>query len=373
MIQLEHSEEHVELAGLTRSIADEVIAPAARNAEEAGAVPEDVWRTLFETGLTTPVDEEYGGGGVPDPLSLLTVAENFAHGDPGIALAALWHAQSALVVGAHGTDDQRRDVLPRLASDAGARASIALHEGFGRGPREYETTVEVDGDQVRVRGRKVGVPFATTAQTIVVIGTEPGTGAVRAVLVDPVSPGVEASQGPGNLALDATQLGTLDLDVTLPVTQLLGGVDADAAALEATVQRMRLLTAASTLGVAERAVRYAGDYATTRVAFGKPIAAYQGVSFPLAEAVMRIVAARAELVDVTNAVVEDPAADHTTAVAEAVAYAHVVGTQSARDAVQTLGGHGFIKDHPVELWYRATTTLSALDFDPLRAPFQSRL
>src|SRR5690606_31711517 len=253
------------------------------------------------------------------------------------------------------------------------RAALALYEGFRRGPAELATTVEVDGDRVTVRGRKVGVPFASTADLLVVVGTDPATGAVRAVLLPNGVEGVTAEPFPGTLALDVTQLGAVDLDVTVPRAQLLGGADADAAALLATVQRLRLVTASAALGAAHRAVRYAGDYATSRVAFGKPIAAYQGVSFPLAEATMRIDGSRAELVDVTNALVDDPGADHDAAVAQAVAYAMSVGTQSTRDAVQTLGGHGFIKDHPVELWYRSAATLSALDFDPLRAPFQARL
>ena len=373
MIHLEHSEEHVEIAALARSLADELVAPTARDAEGAGTVTESVWRKLFETGLTMPVAEQYGGGGVPEPLSMLTVAENFAHGDPGIALAALWHAYAAILIGDHGTEEQKREHLPRLATDPAVRAAVALYEGFGRGPSELTTTIDVDGDQVLVRGRKVGVPFAATAELIVVVGTDTATGAVRAVLLPSGTAGVTADAFPGTLALDVTQLGAVDLDLTLSSTHLLGGADADATALLATVQRLRLITASAALGSALRAVRYAGEYATGRVAFGKPIAAYQGVSFPLAEALMRIEASRAELVDVTNALVQEPGGDHEASVAQAVSYALSVATQSTRDAVQTLGGHGFIKDHPVELWYRSATTLSALDFDPLRAPFQARL
>lgn len=373
MIHLEHSEEHVEIAALARSLADELIAPTARDAEGASSVTDSVWQKLFETGLAMPVAEEHGGGGVPDPLSLLAVAENFAHGDAGIGLAALWHAYAALLIGGHGTDEQKQEHLPRLASDPTARASVALHEGFGRGPAELATTIELDGEQVKVRGRKVGVPFAESAAPLVVVGTDPATGTVRAVLLQSGTSGVTAGAFPGTLALDATQLGAIELEVTVPRSQLLGGADADPATLLATVQRLRLVTASAALGTAHRAVQYAGDYATSRVAFGKPIAAYQGVSFPLAEALMRIEASRAELADVTTALVQEPAGDHESAVAQAVSYALSVGTQSTRDAVQTLGGHGFIKDHPVELWYRSAATLSALDFDPLRAPFQARL
>ncbi|MDQ6522955.1 acyl-CoA dehydrogenase family protein [Nocardioides sp. LHD-245] len=372
MIDLEPDEEQVEIAALARSIADELVAPSARDAEYAAAVPDDVWLKVFETGLVMPVAEEHGGGGVPGPLALLAIAENLGHGDPGIASAALWHAHAALLVGAHGTAEQR-SALTRLATDPGARSAVALYEGFGRGPAELATSVAVEGDQVRVRGRKVGVPFAASADPLVVVGTDPATGAVRAVVLPHGTAGVTVVANPGSLALDATQLGAVDLDVTVPVSALLGGPDADPAGLLATVQRLRLLTASTAVGTALRAVEYAGQYATGRIAFGRPIASYQGVSFPLAEAMMRIEAARAELVDVTNAVVADPGGDHGTAVGQAVSYALAVAVQATRDGVQTLGGHGFIKDHPVELWYRSAATLSALDFDPLRDPFQARL
>src|SRR5690606_11050206 len=149
-----------------------------------------------ETGLTMPVAEEYGGGGVPDPLSLLAVSEAFSHGDPGIALSALWHAYAAVLIGDHGTSEQKQEHLPRLATDPAMRAALALYEGFGRGPAELATTVEVDGDRVTVRGRKVGVPFASTADLLVVVRTDPATGAVRAVLLPNGVEGVTAEPFP---------------------------------------------------------------------------------------------------------------------------------------------------------------------------------
>ena len=118
---------------------------------------------------------------------------------------------------------------------------------------------------------------------------------------------------------------------------------------------------------------YASKYATERIAFGKPIAACQGVSFPLAEAPMRLAALRVEIGVVASRLDADDFQDHSDAVTAAVAYAADVAPEAARTGVQTLGGHGFIKDHPVEIWYRSCAALSALDFDPLATVFTAAL
>lgn len=374
MINLVPDEELTEVGALARSIGDELLYPAARDAERDRAVPADVWHKLFETGLTMPVPEEHGGGGVPDPLTLLAAVENLAHGDPGIALAAVWNGAAAQLIAEHGTPEQQQ-LLSRLASDPTLRTAVASYEGFGRGPSEYATTVTVDGDSVRVVGTKHAVAFAAVADPVIVVGVDVATGAQRAVVVPAGTPGLTVGTEPGRIALDAAQAASIGLDVTLPVSALLGGAGAgaDAAALTTSVQQLRLLAAAAAVGTAHRATEYAAQYATTRIAFGQPIAAFQGVAFPLAESLIRIEAARLELADAVLTLLADPVGDHEDAVAQAVTYALSVGTQATRVAVQTLGGHGFIKDHPVELWYRSAAALSALDLDTSRAPFTAAL
>ena len=114
-------------------------------------------------------------------------------------------------------------------------------------------------------------------------------------------------------------------------------------------------------------------YARDRIAFGKPIAAFQGVSFLLAEAKMRTDAARLEIADVAARLDAGDVERGSALVTGALAYAASVATQATRDAVQVLGGHGFITDHPVELWYRSAGALSVLDLDPLSSMFEPAL
>ena len=372
MLNVQLTDDHLAVQQMCRGIAMDLIAPNARNAEAGGAVPASAWRALIETGLTQAVAEDLGGTGVPDTLTHMIAAENLAYGDPAIALAALWNGAVAFLLGQHGAQTHRSQIA-HLLSGYDARAGLAVYEGFGRGLDEFATTIEVVGGDVHVRGRKVAVPFAGAAEFYLVAGADPGTRALRLVTVPATAPGVTVAALDGTLALAAAQLATVEFDVALPESEIVGGSDADGASLTASLQRIRLLIAAVQLGAAQRAVDYASKYATERIAFGKPIAAFQGVSFPLAEAHMRLAELRVEIADVASRLDADDFQDHSDAVTAAVAYAADVAPEAARTGVQTLGGHGFIKDHPAEIWYRSCAALSALDFDPLATVFTAAL
>lgn len=371
MLDLAIGEENGDIAELTRSIGIDVLSPAARDAEGERAVPEKVWSTLFQTGLTVPVAEEFGGGGIPSALTQMVAVEGLAYGDAGIAMAAIWNGAAALTIGLCGPQ-QHEELLSRLASDPDARSAVALYEGFGRGPSEFATTIGANADGTwRIKGRKLAVPFAADADPLVIVGFDPAAGNLRAVVLAAGSAGVAVEPCNRCLALDAAPMATVTVDTNVPSNSLLGGPDADGTALAIAVGRLRLTVAAAAIGTAQRANDYAAQYSTERIAFGKPIAAFQGVSFMVSEAQIRIAAAR---LDVSRAAslldVGDPAEE---AVTRAVNYAGLVAAHCTRDAVQVLGGHGFITDHPVELWYRSAAALSALDFDPLRSALEPAL
>ena len=365
------------VAELARDLGLQRLAPTARAAEKDRAVPADVRAALFETGLTTPVAEAFGGGGVPDALTQMVAIEGLAYGDPGITMAAVWAGAAALVIGLCGTDDQQAAFLPMLAMSPAAPGAVALYEGFGRSPSEYRTTISrtVEGAW-RVHGNKVAVPGATDADPLIVVGVDPATERLRAVVVRAGDNGVTIGPEESHLALDAAPVSSVSIDVTVPESQLLGGPESAVGPLVRAVARLRLAVAAAEIGTANRAVDYASHYATERIAFGKPIAAFQGVSFLLAEAITRISAARLEVreaagfIDSTGEATPAHFAALEAAVTRAVNYAGKVACESTRDSLQVLGGHGFITDHPVELWYRSATALSALDFDPLLSVFE---
>lgn len=370
MTNLDRPEGHPEIVELARELASEVLAPAARTAEQQRAIPEEVWTTLFGTGLAVPVPEELGGDGVLGTLAETAAVEQLAHGDPAITVGAFWSGAAALLLSRHGSPGQS-DIVRGI--DASWRGSVALYEGYGRAPAEYTTTVESAGGTVRVRGRKVAVPFATQAADVIVIGVDPAGGGLRAAVVPATAPGLLVTPDAPGLALDAVPTATVDLDVELDAAAVLGAGSADPVALAGSVERIRLIVASALVGTAARATEYAAVYARDRIAFGKPIAAFQGVSFLLAEAKMRTDAARLEIADVAARLDAGDVERGSALVTGALAYAASVATQATRDAVQVLGGHGFITDHPVELWYRSAGALSVLDLDPLSSMFEPAL
>ena len=371
-MNLATDDEYDAVAELARDVGLAVLAPSARRAEEDARIPDATWSKLFSTGLTVPVAEHLGGNGVPSSLSRMVAVRNLAYGDAGIAMAAVWSGAVAGLVAEHGTTAQRQR-LSGLVTDPSTRCGLAFYEGYGRGLGELSTTIAVEGDSVRVTGHKCAVPFADVANPLLVIGRDPASSALRAVLLTSADSGVVSSHRARGLGLDATESGSLTIDATTSSDNLLGGPDLDSDHLTVSMQQLRLLVASALLGTAQRAVEYAAQYATTRVAFGNPIASFQGVSFPLADALMRVDASLLEVADVVSCLDRALDFDHDRVVAQAMDYACRVAVQATRQAVQTLGGHGFIRDHPVELWFRSATALAALDFDPSCDSFEPAL
>jgi alkylation response protein AidB-like acyl-CoA dehydrogenase len=364
------SDEEVATGRLAREIGMSELSPQARTAEAEAAMPSRVRDVLTASGLTSMGSLSADGPAVATRMSVIA-AENLAYGDPGLALSGLWSESFAALVTNHGTSEQSRRWL---GEPARASATVALYEGFGRSPREYRTGITVGPHgSVRLSGRKLAVPLARLAEWILVVGTDAETRCLRAVVLPAGTRGLHVREEVGSTALDAAALARIDVDAEVPEDCLLGGVDADSAALERSVHQLRLLVAAAAVGTSQRAVDYSAKYATERVAFGRPIAGFQGVSFRLADAQMRIEAARLEITDAADAL-DNGGVDYAAiAVSKAVNYAGEVAMQSTRDAVQVLGGHGFITDHQVELWYRSAMAIAVLDSDPLYSSFEAAL
>lgn len=369
MVDLRWSDESLAVLELAKQIGTDVLSPLARDAEQAGDVPARAWRAVHEAGLLSGVAEDRGGSGELTAVEHVLAVEGLAYGDAGIAMGAAWSGAVALLVARHA-GAAHDDLLRRLVDDPDARAGLALYEGYGRDLDELETLVEVRGDQVTVRGTKVAVAHADRALATVVVGRDAGSGRLRAVLVPAGTAGVHISDSRRGLALDASRLAAVTYDVAVPVDHLLGAGDDDGSALAASLERVRLLLAAAEVGVAQRAIDFASAYAVERTAFKRPIAANQGVSFPLAEAHMRTVASRQTVLDLAARLDADPFDALGRAVTDVVSYAGESASETTRSALQTLGGHGYIVDYPVEIWYRAAAALASIDFDVRRSAFQ---
>jgi alkylation response protein AidB-like acyl-CoA dehydrogenase len=374
VVEFDLTDEQEGVRELARSIGAGVVSPEAKAADSDGRFSDVGWSQLLATGLVAPVPTEFGGGGLPDTLSSVICAEELGFADVGIAASALWSGNAAVLIGLCGTEQQCRSILPAFIHPEG-RASVAHYEGYGRSPSDYQTTIEPEGNGAwRIRGQKVAVPFAAVAKPIIVVGHDRTAGGRlrAAVLADGVDSPQTSSPGP-YIGLDVTPLATVTFDITVDTANVLGGVDSDAAELSDAVSRIRLATAGLAIGCAQRAREYASQYATERTAFGKAIASFQGVAFLMAEAQMQIDAARLEIWKIAAAIDEGGHLSMERPVSMAVNYATNVATMVTRDAIQVLGGHGFLADHPVERWYRAAAGLATLDFDPTCSAFAPAL
>ncbi|MGW0576984.1 acyl-CoA dehydrogenase family protein [Streptomyces sp. NPDC002920] len=363
MVDLDVREETSALLGVVARFAIERVRPTAADAEVAMRPAAGLAEGLRQIGVVPGVGEEHGGQGELTAEDLLLVTEAVAYGDPGTALELLAPGQAALLIARAGTDQQRSAYLPRLA--AGESACVLYYEGFGRGPSELATTAVADGDAYVLNGRKIGVVRPADTDLAVVVATVGAETAAFVLERDEITALTtwRDDQSSGKLGARAARTGVVDLQgVRIPADRrLTSGVDlAEAIAL------LRVQLAAIVLGGARASHDYAREYTSQRAAFGRPIIDYQGVAFPLADVLIGLEANRLNLLALTLDLdtLADPEAiaTRTTLVVNRV---FKFALDATRIGINSLGGHGYLMDHPQERWHRAVATLGALDFDPL--------
>jgi alkylation response protein AidB-like acyl-CoA dehydrogenase len=365
MTDLHLAPEVEQLRGVVRTFARDRLAPGAEASERDRSIPESILRALDELGILAPMDVD--ADNTLDPVAITVFAEELGAGDPAVAYEVMCGAHAALAVSQLGSGAQRNSVLEQIPASAAPLGSLWFYEGFGRGPDEYLTDVMEADDGLILNGRKIAVVRPGTADFTVVIGRS--SGRTTAVLLGPEQLGqctiTRDDRDRGKLALRAAHTGDVALHAVRarPDSALTSGSDI---AVDRLVASARLSTAAIAVGCGTAAVGYAAEYATTRHAFGQPISSYQGVAFPLAEADMDLKGARAAILDVASRLADavDPTAlarETSQAVAAAMTAAH----SATVTALNTLGGHGYLADYPVERWYRSAGALAAIDCDPL--------
>lgn len=365
-LDLSLTDEQQALTEELHRVAERQIRPAARAFEEAEGVSAEVRRSLAELGVAS-VPEEYGGQGMLDTVTGVLVAEELAWGDPGVAYDLLSATAAGWLIGRAGTPAQQAALLPALVTaDAGpAPVALALVEREAAGDLfNLETAVEESGDRLALTGRKYAVAGLGGAETVLVVAggrraparePAPAVWAVPSTAIPPAAAAREEKLGLRSAATWRLQLDGIQVD---PGACLGGGAPATLRALLGA----KLLAAAISVGLARAAVEYATAYARERTAFGRPIGAFQGVSFMIAERAIGVDAARLLVWEAASALDRGVAIDETSRlVLAACGQAVSAAAGASDDAVQVLGGHGYMRDHPVELWYRDAMTLAALD------------
>lgn len=350
-----------------RRFARDEMAPTARSADEAALLPEGFLDKTVELGMNyMPVPEALGGvGSGQHPVSSALMIEALAQGDMTMTLAALAPLAVINTVMRWGSSAQQQRVAQVLLAEQFAPAAIALTEpGIACTPDSLKTTAiqQADGSWV-LTGEKSMVPFGGDASLLLVFanactsrGDNLGT---RGFLLDPATSGCRFERE-HYMGLRALPLYRLQLDaVCVESSAELGESAGDAFDLQHFLGLSRIATAALAVGTCQAVLDYVKDYVNERTAFGEPISHRQSVAFMVADMAtelqgMRLLAYRA-------ASQAEQGLDYTRvaflAQRQAIKYGMKIGT----DGVQLLGGHGFTREHPVELWYRNLRALPVIE------------
>ncbi|KQR98142.1 butyryl-CoA dehydrogenase [Williamsia sp. Leaf354] len=341
------------IADTAREFSEEILRPAAHDADEAATAPEELLTRFAELGITTiNVPEEFDGaaserGVVTNGL----VAEAMAYGDMGLAIPLLAPSGVATTLTQYGSDAQQKTFLPDYAGENVPQSSVIIAE-----PRALFDAFDIKTKATRapsgykLDGVKSFVPAAGSSELFVIGANLDGRPALFLVEADTEGLIVEADPGMG---VRAAGMGRVVLNnVSVPKSALLGEEEGDAAfaAYRDVVRLSRLGWSSLAVGTSQAVLDYVVPYVNDRVAFGEPVSNRQGVAFPVAVMATELDALR--LVTQRGTSRAEQGLSYAREAALARKLVSDKGMQIGSDGVQLLGGHGFTKEHPVERWYR---------------------
>ncbi|MEP9365051.1 acyl-CoA dehydrogenase family protein [Nocardioides sp. CN2-186] len=358
VFDLTPSEDEQMLVDVVTEFAAEVVRPSAAEADEACAAPEAVLAAGLEIGLPIlGVPEALGG--ISEERSAMAgtlVAEALAHGDLGLAVASLAPGSVATALGLWGTDAQQQTYLPAFTGDDVAAAAIALTEPTVLfDVLSPSTTAERTEDGFVLNGVKSAVPRGSDAE-LFVIGAQL-EGAPVLFLVESGTSGISVVADPA-MGVRAAGLTRLELtDVKVSADAVLGATDGST--YTECVRLARLAWCALAVGTGQAVLDYVAPYVKEREAFGEPVAHRQSVAFMVANIAIELQAMR--LLTWKAASRAAAGKDFAREVALARKLCSDKGMQIGLDGVQLLGGHGFVKEHPVERWYRDLRAIGIME------------
>jgi len=333
-----------------RAFAADKVRPAAHDADDACETPKELLAEATELGVNMlGVPEELGG--VMHEQAAVTsvlIGEALAHGDMGIAYAALAPGAVATAIGHWGTADQEATYLPAFTGEDTPAAALAILEPRPLfDPLQLETTARKNGEDWVLSGTKSLLARPTECELFLVAAEAEDLGPALFVIESGIS-GLTVEEEPA-MGLRPAATGRLLLeDVRLPATALLGeGKREDY--LEC-VQRARIAWCSLAAGTAQATLDYVKGYVNERTAFGEPISNRQAVAFGVSDIAIESEGMR--LATYRAASRADQGQDFAREAAMARRLCAQKGMQIGSEGVQLLGGHGFVKEHPVERWYR---------------------
>ncbi len=359
MYSFEPDEEQQMLLEAVGRYAVNDLRPIGHDAEEEGILPEKIVRKGWELGvLQASIPETYGGFGEHSAVTGVLAAEEMAYGDLAGTLAVNVPALFVMPILLAGSEEQKQQYIPPVIEMDWQPYTAALIEyALDFDPLELKTTAKAEGDSYVLTGEKAFVPFAKDAEAMIVYANLDGNtqGFIVPKTVAGLSVGEEAEK---LMSLNALPTYRVKLDgVKVPKANRLGGEAGHD--FQPVLAAMRVALAALAVGVARAAFEYSRDYAKEREAFGVKIAQKQAIAFMLAEMATEIEASRM--------LTWEAAWKLDTGKEDAFKHAYLAATGAADmvmmvtdRAVQILGGYGYIREYPVEMWMRNGRGLATL-------------
>jgi alkylation response protein AidB-like acyl-CoA dehydrogenase len=343
--------------------AEREMRPVAARYDESEEMPWEVLAKAAEVGLLSYfIPETYGGGGVERLLDLLVIHEELFWGCAGIATAMGGVGLASIPIMELGSEAQRRQWLPLFCDPHHPRlgAMCLTEPQAGSDVVALATRAERHGDHYVLNGTKTFITNGGIADVYVVFArTDPagGYGGVSAFVVDGHTPGLTGGKKFKKLGLRASHTAEVHFDqVEVPEANRLGEENAAFLGAMKMLEHSRPSVAIAAVGVARAAYEYALDYTRGRVQFGRPIYSNQAVSFPLADSLTKIEAAR--LLAYRAAWLADHQQSCQLEGSMAKAFAGDMAMETATRAVQLMGGYGYMRDYPVEKWFRDAKIMS---------------
>lgn len=354
MFNLEPTDEQKLMVQTARELAKNEMDPKAHDADEASALPEGFLKKAWELGIACPaIPEKFDGAAMErSAVTGALILEELGAGDLSMSLALLAPASVAYPVLDFGTEAQQEKVLRACTAAEFPKLTAALMEpDYDFDPQSLRTTATKDAKGYVLQGRKCRVPNGGLADTYLVYAREGAEGfaGVSAFFVPKNTPGLSVSAKEKNLGINALDTVELTLqDVHVPPEAKLGGdrgID-----FERIMSYSRIALAALAVGVARRAYEFSVSYAQERKTWGQPIATRQSVAFSVADMRIELDAARLLVWEAAWQLDRGNAATRESYLAKMVADEMVLKVTD--EAVMVMGGHGFIRENPVERWLR---------------------
>jgi alkylation response protein AidB-like acyl-CoA dehydrogenase len=351
-------EEYEALRSTVEQFAHDVVAPVIGEHDEAHTFPYEIVREMGRMGLFgLPFPEEYGGQG-GDYFALCLAIEELARVDSSVAITL----EAAVSLGAmpiyrFGTEEQRREWLPRLVTGEMLGAFGLTEPGGGSDAGATRTTGVLDGDEWVINGTKSfitnsGTDITGLVTVTAVTGTKAdGSKEISSIIVPSGTPGFTVAPGYSKVGWNASDTHELSFDgVRVPAANLVGERGRGYAQFLRILDEGRIAISALAVGLAQGCVDECVRYAGEREAFGRPIGEYQAIAFKIADMELRAHTARLAYHDAGARMLAGEPFKHEAAIAKL--YSSEIAVTNAREATQVFGGYGFMNEYPVARFWR---------------------